>query len=166
MSQAQPSPTSSPSSQPSLPTSSEAAQTGQHSLRFAEGDQDICLIHQFLLIVAQPALRCKVNFLKSLEEVARIARSGAALMLFEGDVLIGTMGLMSATWWYGDGEFLTDRWHFVLPSHDGTAAAQSLIDEAVRIAKAADLDFIHQGRMRERRPGAYFMWPRVSSAGG
>lgn len=100
--------------------------------------------------------------MKSLEEVARIVRHEAALMLFEGDVLIGTLGLMKPTWWYGPGEFLTDRWHFVLPSHDGTEASHALLDEAERIAIAAGLKFIHQGRMRKRRSNLYFMWPRIS----
>lgn len=150
---------------PSSPTSSEEAPAKRPEIRFAENDQDVCLIHAFLLIVAKPALRCEVDFIKSLNEVARIARQGAALMLFDGETLVGTMGLMSTSWWYGDADFMTDRWHFVLPDYDGTAASQSLLDEAERIAAAAGLDFIHQGRMRERRPGVYFMWPRIKISG-
>lgn len=87
-------------------------------------------------------------------------------MLFDGEVLVGTMGLVRPTWWYGDGEFLTDRWHFVLPDYDGTAGSQMLLDEAIEIARGAGLEFFHQGRARERRPGVYFMWPRVTKAGG
>lgn len=162
MSQLQASPTSPPSSPQSSKTFSEAEQTERHEIRFAESEQDICAIHAFLLIVAKPALHDKVNFMKSLEEVARVVRKEAALMLFEGEVLVGTMGLIRPTWWYGDGQFLTDRWHFVLPSHDGTEASQMLMDEAERIAIGAGLKFFHQGRARKRRDSLYFMWPRIA----
>jgi len=104
--------------------------------------------------------------MKSLNEVARVARSGAALMVFVGDHLVGTMGLIAPDWWYGDERFLTDRWHFVLPEYDGTEASQALVQEAERVAKEAGLDFFHQGRARERRPGVFLMWPRVTSKGG
>lgn len=138
----------------------------QPDVRYAETDQDACLIHAFLLTVAKPALRCEVNFLKSLEEVARVVRHEAALMAFDGEILIGTMGLIRPSWWYGDSVFLTDRWHFVLPDYDGSPAAAALFQEAEMIARGAGLEFVHQGRMRERRPGVYFMWPRVSRASG
>lgn len=91
-----------------------------------------------------------------------MARTAAALMVFVDGRLIGTMGLIQPDWWYGDGAFLTDRWHFVEPEFDGTEASQALLAEAEQIAAAAGVDFIHQGRARERRPGVYFMWPRVS----
>lgn len=162
MSQAQRSPMSPQSLPPFSPTSSAAAPPRPHELRYAESDEDIVEIHRFLLRVATPALRCPVNFLKSLGEIARVTHTAAALMVFVDDRLIGTMGLIRPDWWYGDNSFLTDRWHFVEPEFDGTVASQSLIEEAEQIAAAAEVDFIHQGRMRERRPGVYFMWPRVS----
>lgn len=137
-------------------------QARPHDIRLAETDEDACLIHAFLLTVAKPALRCEVNFLKSLEEVARVVRSEIALMVFVGDVLVGTMGIIRPTWWYGDAQFFTDRWHFVLPEYDGTPAAESLMQAAEAIARTVGIDFYHQGRSRERRPGVFFMWPRVT----
>jgi hypothetical protein len=154
-----------PSSPPFSKISSEEAPQKPHSLRYAESDQDACEIHAFLLTVARPALRCEVNFLKSLLEIQRVVHDEAALMISIGNTLIGTMGLIRPQWWYGDDVFLTDRWHFVLPEHDGSPAARALIEEAEAIARGAGIDFIHQGRMRQRRPGTYFMWPRITAGG-
>lgn len=102
--------------------------------------------------------------MKSLEEVARIVRYEAAIMLLSGEELIGTIGLMRPAWWYGDASFLTDRWHFVRPEWDGTEASEALLAEAEAIAVGAGLEFFHQGRARKRRPGVYFMWPRIMNA--
>lgn len=118
-------------------------------------------IHQFLLVVAQPAMRCPVNIVKSLEEVIRVVRDEVALMLIHNDVMVGTMGIINPTWWYGDGGFLTDRWHFVLPAFDNTPGSALLMDEAVKLAEAAGLEFIHQGRIRQGKKSVLRMMPRA-----
>lgn len=118
-------------------------------------------IHQFLLVVAKPALRCPVNVVKSLQEVIRVVRDEVALMLVRDGRMIGTMGIINPTWWYGDGAFLTDRWHFVLPEFDSTPESALLLDEAVKIAESAGLEFIHQGRVRQGKNGVLRMMPRV-----
>jgi hypothetical protein len=79
-------------------------------------------------------------------EVLRVVQQEAALMLFAGEKLVGTMGIMKVTWWYGAGEFMTDRWDFALPGHDG----KLMLEEAKRIAGAAGLEFWHNGKGRER----------------
>jgi len=131
------------------------------TVRYAETEQDMTAIHRFLLVVAQPALLCPVNIVKSLEEVIRVTREEVALMLIHNDVMVGTMGIINPTWWYGDAGFLTDRWHFVLPAFDNTPASAALMAEAVSIANLAGLRFIHQGRIREGKKGVLRMMPRV-----
>ncbi len=118
-------------------------------------------IHRFLLWVAKPAMQCPVNGVKSLQEVIRVVHEEVAIMVMIGDALVGTMGLVNPVWWYGDEGFLTDRWHFVLPQYDGTPISQALMDEAIKIAKGAGVNFIHQGRMRRGKNGVYYMWPRI-----
>lgn len=131
------------------------------SVRFAESEQDMTAIHRFLLVIAQPAMRCPVNIIKSLQEIIRVVRDEAALMLIHNDVMVGTMGIVNPTWWYGDGGFLTDRWHFVLPEFDNTPASEALMDEAIEMARLAGLEFIHQGRIRRGKRGVPRMRPRV-----
>ena len=122
-------------------------------------------IHRFLLVVAQPAMRGSANVVKSLNEVIRVAKFEAALMVMHEAVLVGTMGLIRATWWYNDTEFLTDRWHFVLPAFMHTPTAALLMDEAKFIAKAAGLEFLHNGKAREKG-GVIRLMPRIYSPEG
>jgi hypothetical protein len=116
-----------------------------------------------LLIVATPAMRCPVNIIKSLNEIIRVAKFEAALMLIHNGVMVGTMGIINPTWWYGDDGFLTDRWHFVLPSFQNTPTAARLLDEAKQIAGLAGLEFIHQGKIRPAKNGVLRMTPRAYS---
>ena len=121
-------------------------------------------MHRLLLVLARPVFEvsgCPVNGQKSLLEIIRVTRDEVSIMLMRGNMLVGTMGLIRPTWWYGDVAFLTDRWHFVLPEIDGTPAAGMLIEEAKLIAQAAELKFIHQGKMRKARNGVHLMMPRV-----
>lgn len=154
------------SSQPSSPTVAEAAPLEQpdvlpFTVRYAQTEPDMVAIHRFLMVVAQPAFQCALDVEKSLIEVIRVVRDEAAIMLMQGDMLIGTMGLIKHRWWYGQDEFLTDRWHFVLPSLMHSPGAGLLIDEAVAIAGAAGMKFYHQGKIRPARNGVHLMFPRV-----
>lgn len=118
------------------------------------------------MIVAKQAgaLHCDIDVVKSLQEVIRVVTEEAAFMLIVGDRLVGTMGIINPTWWYGNDGFLTDRWHFVLPEYDGTPASEALMAEAIEVAKGADLEFFHQGRARRAKNGVYRMWPRIYPA--
>jgi len=131
-------------------------------IRYAETDDDVIAMHQFLLVVAQPAMRCQVNPIKSLQEIIRITKESVALMAIRNGHLVGTLGVMRATWWYGDADFLTDRWNFVLPQERNGEAGAMLMAEAEMIAEAAGLEFIDQGKMRRKKGGNNFlMMPRI-----
>jgi hypothetical protein len=130
-------------------------------IRYASTDDEVIAIHRFLLVVAVPAMRCPVDPVKSLHEIIRVAQYEAAIMAIQNGMLVGTMGLMKANWWYGDGSFLTDRWHFCLPQFWHGAVNDALINEAKQIAGAANLEFIHQGKIRPARNGMTMMMPRV-----
>lgn len=162
--------TRSQSSQPSSQIAKEAVKTAPlkiaepnraPEIRYAATDEDVCNIHKFLLIVAQPQMRCPVNVVKSLEEIIRVAKHDVALMVIQDGFMVGTMGVMRASWWYGDEDFLTERWHFVLPSFLNTPAATALMDEAKAIAALAGLEFIHQGKIRPPKNGVARLMPRA-----
>lgn len=115
-------------------------------------------------MVARPALHCPVDPVSSLTEIIRVTKEDAALMLMRGDMLVGTMGIMRAGWWYGKApgnEFLTDRWHFVLPELANTPAAALLFDEAKAIASAARLELVHNGKLRPAKNGVLRLMPRA-----
>src|SRR5690349_11500050 len=95
--------------QRSSTTASEAAilAPSEATIRFAESEQDMVAIHQFLLAVAGPAMLCQVDPIKSLEEIMRVVAHEAALMLIKDGRLVGTMGIISPVWWYGNEKFMT-----------------------------------------------------------
>lgn len=128
-------------------------------IRYAETDDDVIAMHRFLLVVAQPAMRCPVDPEASLLEMIRVTKEEVAIMAIKDGMLIGTMGLIRPSWWYGPKHsFLCDRWHFVLPEHHHGLANKLLIEEARKIAAMAGLEFIHQGKIREKG-GALLMMP-------
>lgn len=120
-------------------------------------------IHRFLLVVARPAMLCPIDPIKSLNEIIRVTKEEVALMAMRGDMLVGTLGLMRPTWWYGNGSFLTDRWNFVVEAEKHGGTEHLLIEEAKQIARACGLDFINQGKIRRRKDGTFLMMPRLSS---
>lgn len=130
-------------------------------IRYAETDDDVIAIHQFLLVIAQPAMLCPVNGTKSLLEIIRVTKEDVALMAIKDGRLIGTLGLIRPVWWYGDGSFLTDRWHFVLPEHHHGEADKLLKAEARKIADLTGLKFIDQGKIRPHKDGTFFLFPRL-----
>ncbi len=124
-------------------------------------DDDVIAIHRFLLIVAMPAMHCQVDIEKSLHEIIRVTKFEAALMAVLDGQLVGTMGIIKPTWWYGHGEFMTDRWHFVLPQFHNGPVNRKLMAEALAIAELAGFEFVHQGKARKMKNGAFLMMPRI-----
>ena len=119
------------------------------SVAYAEAKDHAIAIHRFLMVVAQDAMVGEVDPVKSLAEVMRVVEKEAALVLIHDGRMVGTMGIIAADWWYSADRFMTDRWHFVLPEYKNTPHAALLLQEALAIAKAAGLPFIHQGKMRK-----------------
>ncbi len=161
----QSSPPSSPIVSPVAPIEQPdtAAEPSPIIIRYAETGDDVNAIHQFLLVVAQPSMRCPVNPEKSLLEIIRIARESVALMAIRDGRLIGTLGILRATWWYGDEDFLTDRWNHALPQERHGDAGPMLEAEAEKIAAAAGLDWINQGKLRQKKDVNKFLYfPRLS----
>lgn len=132
-------------------------------IRYAASDEDVIAIHQFLLKHAVPAMLCPVAHGKSAREVWRVCNENVGLMAFSGGELVGTLGIMNATWWYGDGEFLTDRWHFLKPDLYHSPINSMLLEEAKKIASEAGMIFIHQGKIRGEKSGIRRMMPRIFS---
>lgn len=167
MSQDQPSPTSSPSSQPSSQTlklveQAEQLDAEKITIRYAETDQDVVAIHQFLLVVAAPDALCPIDPIESLQEVIRITQDNVALMAIKDGRLIGTLGIINVGFWYNSSySFMTDRWQHVLPQFRNGDVNRMLEAEADSIAEAAGQKFIHQGKIRGKR-GRLMLFPRLS----
>lgn len=103
---------------------------------------------------------CRVNPDKAINEICRVAKEEAALMVFAGNILVGTMGLIKADLWYGDGGMLVNRWFFVLPGvkHMGVGALLQI--EAQALAAVADLPLVIYREPRRRGNGVLYATPR------
>lgn len=132
-------------------------------IRYASTDDDVIAIHKFLLVVASPSAVDGINVVKSLQELIRVSKEGVALMAISGGVLVATLGLMKVEWWYNDTFFMTDRWHFCLPSFWHGPADKKLVDEAKTIANLAGLRFVDNGKLRDGHNGMLRMTRRLYS---
>ncbi len=133
---------------------------------YAEDDLDCIELHRFLCIVAQGVLFAPIDPNASMAEVMRVRDQGAALLVRKDGHLIGTLGLVKAQWWYNPAHgFLTDRWFFLLPQFQHSAAAVQLLAEAAAIASQSGLDLVINGHMRRRAKalgrGVIFTHPKV-----
>lgn len=151
---------------PSSATSKKAAPTelsdGRFAVRFAETDQDCITIHRFLCMVAGPVLFCPIDAEKSMSEILRVRDEGVSIMASFDDLLVGALGLVSTTWWYGHGRFLTDRWFFTLPQLHHLGVAGRLQAEAQLIAKDSNMDLVINGKMRRRSNRVAYTLPSVT----
>jgi hypothetical protein len=106
-------------------------------LRYAETDADVVCIHGFLCITMGPMLPGPIDPTKSATEVWRVVNHEAAMMVMRQDKLIGTLGLIKPDFWWGNQNFLTNRWFSCLP---GFGAGRLLLREADRFAKDVGLE--------------------------
>lgn len=98
----------------------------------------------------------------SLSEIFRVAKHEAAIMAILDGYLVGTMGLIKVPWWYNPSyEFLTERWHFVLPQYHHGAVNAALVGEAEAIAEDAGLQYVDPGKLRVRHGRARMSSPRI-----
>ena len=61
-----------------------------------------------------------------------------AIMAVRGDLMVGTMGIIQGTHWWGNVKFLANRWCFANP---GSRAWKPMLREAKAIAVASDMEF-------------------------
>ncbi|MGP0093109.1 MAG: hypothetical protein ACLPKB_24690 [Xanthobacteraceae bacterium] len=110
------------------------------ALRYAQSDDDVIAIYEFLSAMAAPSLPSAIDRRRSVEEIWRVVNYSVATMALRGARLVGTLGLTRQTFWWGgpSAAFLANRWFFVLP--DEPAAGRALLADAKAIAKACALE--------------------------
>jgi hypothetical protein len=107
------------------------------TLRYASSDADVVAIHGFLCTIALPVLPAPIDPKESATEVWRVVNHECALMAMQGEILVGTMGIIQPKFWWSTGHFLVNRWFHALPS---LGAGALLLREAITIAKTNDLE--------------------------
>jgi hypothetical protein len=133
------------------------------AIEYATSFEQAVVIHRFLLVELAEEIdkRAPVNAEKFLVEIIRVCKEDAAIIALKNGCLIGTMGIMKCTWWHSDDDFLTDRWTAVLPEFEHKGVRDLMLNEVKKIANAAGLKFVNQGKLREMRDGTALMFPRI-----
>jgi hypothetical protein len=132
-------------------------------IRPASSEQDARAIHRFLTAVAGPVLHCPIDDAKSLAEVRRVVADrdyGFAYLALEHAAkprLVGTIGAIFVSWWYGADHFFTDRWFFALPGCRW--AGPRLLAEADAIARAVGVPLIVNLKQRRTTAATTFVQP-------
>ena len=131
-------------------------------IRPAESEEDALAIFRFLTAVASPVLHCPINAEKSCAEIRRVVTDrdyGFAHVALENGALVGTLGAIFVSWWYGDDHFFTDRWFFSLPGHRW--AGPRLLAEADAIARAVGVPLIVNLKQRRTTAAVTFVKPEL-----
>jgi len=158
--------TSTPTPIPSPQAGGEhaAACSTRRRIRPAQSDDDARAIHDFLCAVAGPVLHCPIDRDKSLAEVRRVVLDrdyGASWLALEdagdGPRLVGTIGAIFVSWWYGRDHFFTDRWFFALPGCRW--AGPRLLAEADAVARAVGVPLIVNLKQRRTTAATTFVQP-------
>jgi len=129
-------------------------------IRAAESEADAVAIFRFLCAAATPVLHCPINHEKSFAEIRRVVAErdyGFAYLAFEGTELVGTLGAIFVSWWYGDDHFFTDRWFFTLPGHRW--AGPRLLAEGDAIAREVGVPLIVNLKQRRTTAATTFVQP-------
>ena len=107
-------------------------------------------------------LHCPIDAEKSLAEVRRVVADrdyGFAYLARAGNEIVGTIGAIFVSWWYGDDHFFTDRWFFALPAHRW--AGPRLLAEADAIARAVGVPLIVNLKQRRTTAAVTFVKPAL-----
>ena len=109
-------------------------------------------------------LHCPVNHAKSFAEIRRVVADrdhGFAYVAMENGELVGTLGAIFVSWWYGDDHFFTDRWFFTLKA--ARWAGPRLLAEADAIARAVGVPLIVN--LKQRRTTAAVTFVKLAPLG-
>lgn len=159
-------PASSPTGRPAAPNApnplngANGHAPAERVIRAAESDADAVAIFRFLTAVAAPVLHCPIAAEKAFAEVHRVVTErdyGFAYVALENGQIVGTLGAIFVSWWYGEDHFFTDRWFFSLPGHRW--AGPRLLAEGDAIAREVGVPLIVNLKQRRTTAAVTFVKP-------
>jgi len=131
-------------------------------IRPAESEEDAILIFRFLCAMATPVLHCPIDPAKSFAEIRRVVGDrdyGFAYLALENGMLVGTLGAIFVSWWYGEDHFFADRWFFTLKA--ARWAGPRLLAEGDAIARDVGVPLIVNLKQRRTTAAVTFMQPEL-----
>ena len=80
-----------------------------------------------------------INSFKLVNKVNEVLHSGIILVAVEENKLLGSIGGMVSTDWWGDEKHLSDLWYYVYPDQRKSDVAKNLITDFIKIGKEAKM---------------------------
>ncbi len=80
-----------------------------------------------------------INSFKLVNKVNEVLHSGIILVAVEENKLLGSIGGMVSTDWWGDEKYLSDLWYYVYPDQRKSDVAKNLITDFIKIGKEAKM---------------------------
>lgn len=101
----------------------------------AETDDDAKAIGRLVLLDMYAEVgRAPLNANKAFGAIYTCVKEGNAAMIFDGERLVGTLGLVINEFWYSDEPQLVEQWAYLAPDYRGGDAGRALFSAARMIA--------------------------------
>jgi GNAT superfamily N-acetyltransferase len=84
----------------------------------------------------------RVDEPKARGAISEVINANGCLLAWQGDRIVGSVGLTMTSWWYSRENFLTDMWFFVHPDHRAEGHATRLIAWMKTAAKHAGIPVV------------------------
>lgn len=130
--------------------------------RFAESDIDARALAPLLLIDQYREVgRARLDPDKAFISIYTRVKEKRACMIFDGETLVGSVGLMKTDYWYSDDPQLVEQWAYVDRRYRGGEAMRCIFDFARHVAERDGFPAVHMivfnpQRAKARSPIAHY----------
>ena len=101
--------------------------------RYAESDDDAKMLAEFFMIdIWKEVGRAPMNPDKMFKAIYQCVQDKGAAMIFDGDDLIGSIGMIEVLFWYSDEPQFCELWAYVKPEMRGYPATARAVFSAAR----------------------------------
>lgn len=129
--------------------------------RLASSDDDARVIAPLVLIdMYREVGRGKINPNKAFVAMYACIQDRKVAMIFHGDTLVGTLGLVEMDFWYSDDLQLVEQWAYIHPPYRGGPAMRCMFEAARDIAldsghEQVNMIIFNKERAKARSPIAH-----------
>lgn len=111
-------------------------ESGKFHWRLAESDRDIRICAPLVLIdMYREVGRGRLNPDKAFMAMYDCYRQKRAVMIFNDDKIVGTIGLVEMDFWYSDDPQLVEQWAYIVPQFRGYGALRCVFEAVRHIAE-------------------------------
>lgn len=112
--------------------------------RKAQTDDDARALGPLLLVdMYQEVGRCELDPNKAFANIYACVKAGDAAMIFKGNTLIGSLGLVETKFWYSSELQCVEQWAYIVPQFRSSSALRCMFAAARSIAAERGYDSVY-----------------------